>query len=133
MSVLTQRALFIDWPGYEEAYTHTHLPYLTNTTWREAYHNWRWYQHHIDEVKAALAAHRTPPSPPRVAQPWNVTVPMSDVLDSGTHDNGLTFEGGQATIVIEQLKSAHELHLLFHPEKPVVWMTQEFWSKGAAD
>ena len=130
VSVLTQRALFIDWPGYEEAYTHVHLPYLTNTTWREVYHNWRWYVDHVDDVKAALAAHRTPPSPPRVPDPYNVSVSMADVVDTGTHDNGLTFEHGEPTVVIEQLQSASQLRQLYHPDKAVVWVTQAFWSKG---
>ena len=129
VSVLVQRALFIDWPGYEAAYTHVHLPYLTNTTWRDVYAMWQWYGLNKDAVLSALRAGRPPPRPPRLSS-VNVTVAAADLLDTGTHDLGLTREHGEATITIEEVQSSQALREAYHPERAVVYMTQAFWSKG---
>ena len=130
VSVLIGRALFIDWPGYEAAYTHVHLPWLVNTTWRDVYWQWTWYKENVAAVKAALSSGLPPPSPPPLLNQSALVVPEADVCDTGTHDNGLTFRQSSPAVVIEDLKSSAELREHYRPHVPVVWMTQEFWSKG---
>ena len=134
VALLTRRAIFIDWPGYDAAYTHVHLPYLVNTTWLEVYGKWQWYRANADAVKTALTSGSPLPTPP-VYDPANPpTVPVDDTLDTGTHDNGLTFPHSQLVpdgyIVIEKLTSLDEIRRYYQPSKPVVYATQAFWSKG---
>ena len=134
VALLTRRAIFIDWPGYDAAYTHIHLPYLVNTTWLEVYAKWQWYRTNAKGIKASLASHSQLPTPP----PYNASKPpivnADDTLDTGTHDNGLTFPRSEhfptGYVTIENLTSVDTLRQHYQPQIAVVYATQAFWSKG---
>ena len=134
VALLTRRAIFIDWPGYDAAYTHIYLPYLVNTTWPEVYSKWQWYKANADAIKAALQSHTPLPTPPPYNPAEPPTIPPTDVLDTGTHDNGLTFPRStlvpKAYVVIEELTSLDDIRRYYQPQTPIVYATQAFWSKG---
>ena len=135
VALLTRRAIFIDWPGYDAAYTHIHLPYLVNTTWLEVYSQWQWYKANADAVKAALASNTPLPTPPVYDPAQPPAISPDDTLDTGTHDNGLTFPRSPLVpngyVTIEKLTSLADIRGYYQPDsKPVVYATQAFWSKG---
>jgi len=134
LAVLTRRAIYIDWPGYDAAYTHTHLPYLTNTTWRGVYYRWQWYVNNADIVKAALLSNTPPPAPPAYSRSFPPIIAPNHTLDTTTHDNGLIFPPSSAIpaghIAIETLTSLDELRRHYQPAVPIVYVTQTYWSKG---
>ena len=88
IAVLTDRAIFFDWPGYTRAYAHPHLPSMA-TPWQAVYHQWRWYTANTALFTPLRANNTLPhlwPSPPPYDPSTFSPPPASHVLHARTHD-----------------------------------------------
>ena len=133
VALLTNRAIYFEWPGHEAAYSHPNLPSLHNTTWRTVYARWRWYEQRVDTFKAlhanGTAVEQWPQPPSDVAEAFPLDE-AAHLLHGKTHDVALLFEGDPVAHVVTELASVDALRALYPPAKPVVYIQAAYGGKG---
>lgn len=140
LAVLTDRAIFIDWEGYEAAYYHPNLPYLHNTTWRHIYGQYQWYREHASEVYTAIQYNREQqqhnstfvpiplPSPPPID--IETKIDKSEYFITGFHETEGIVSPKGSTRLHEFKGGIPVLRGVFPSHKAVIIAEQTFWAKG---
>ena len=133
IALLTNRAIYFDWPNHDTAYSHPNLPYLHNTTWRTVYGRWRWYEERLELFKTLHAngtAVQQWPEPPADVGSTVVLDAANHLLHGKTHDVALLFEGDAKAYVVTELPSVDALRALYPSTRPVVYIQAAYGGKG---
>ena len=133
IALLTDRAIYFEWPGHEAAYSHRNLPHMHNTTWRTVYGRWRWYEERVDMFKALQAngtAVQQWPEPPSTIGETAVLDEAAHLLHGKTHDVALLFEGDAKAYIVTELANVDALRALYPATRPVVYIQAAYGGKG---